>query len=170
MKTKRSPKFLKMLKQRNPLEIAKADYPVEDEVLENVSLGMAGQSRREQTQADASIAETLERALASIATYAWKAKSRLKDAVAVEDGGVSKRVSSDLDRILNVLEGNLKWEIRDHTGKDFDYGMALTVVTTQPMVGLHRERVIETIKPTIYDKNDNDRIIQIGAVVIATPA
>jgi hypothetical protein len=41
----------------------------------------------------------------------------------------------------------------------------LTVITTQPTAGIAKERVIETIKPTIYW---NETIIQTGEVVIAT--
>jgi hypothetical protein len=44
--------------------------------------------------------------------------------------------------------------------------MPLTVITTQPTAGIAKERVIETIKPTIYW---NETIIQTGEVVIATP-
>jgi hypothetical protein len=57
--------------------------------------------------------------------------------------------------------------VKDHTGDVFDYGMPLKVVTTQPSPGINKERVTETIKPTIYWQN---KIIQMGEVVIATPA
>jgi len=40
------------------------------------------------------------------------------------------------------------------------------VIATQPTAGLARERVTETLKPTIYW---NGTIIQTGEVVIATP-
>jgi len=49
----------------------------------------------------------------------------------------------------------------------FDYGLPLKVVTTQPTPGITKESVIETIKPTIYWQK---QIIQMGEVVIATPA
>ena len=41
-------------------------------------------------------------------------------------------------------------EIKDHTGDAFDYGLPLKVVTSQPTLGLTKESVLETIKPTIY--------------------
>ena len=67
----------------------------------------------------------------------------MKDAGAVEDSGVLKRINGDLERIWNVLVEDLGLEVKDHTGKDFDYGMALKVVTTQPTAGITKERVIE---------------------------
>jgi hypothetical protein len=39
-------------------------------------------------------------------------------------------------------------------------------VTSQPTAGITKERVTETLKPTIYWRN---KIIQMGEVVIATP-
>jgi hypothetical protein len=163
MKTKRRPKFLGKLKLENQFPLGKPSWPIEQTVL---SVMAAGQRQREPRQAEPSVADAHEKALASIATNAWKAKARLKDAGAVEDSGVLKRINGDLERIWNVLVEDLGLEVKDHTGKDFDYGMALKVVTTQPTAGITKERVIETIKPTIYCKN---KIIQIGEVVVATP-
>ena len=57
--------------------------------------------------------------------------------------------------------------IKDHTGEIFDYGLPLNVVTTQPSPGITKERVLETLKPTIYWQ---EQMIQMGEVVIATPA
>jgi hypothetical protein len=127
----------------------------------------AGQHQREPRRTEPSVADAHEKALASIATNTWKAKSRLKGADSVQGSSVLKRINGDIERIWNVLIEDLGLEIKDHTGKDYDYGMALKVVTTQPTAGINKERVTETIKPTIYWKN---KIIQIGEVVVATPA
>jgi hypothetical protein len=167
MKTKRRSKFLDKLKLEKQFPLGKHHWPIEQQTKETfLAVMTAGQRQREPRRAEPSVADAHEKALASIATNAWKAKSRLKDADSVEDGGVLKRVNGDLERIWNVLVEDLGLEVKDHTGKDFDYGMALKVVTTQPMAGINKERVIETIKPTIYWKN---KIIQIGEVVVATP-
>jgi len=91
----------------------------------------------------------------------------LKDSGTVEESGVLKRLNIDLDKIWDVLVDELRMEIIDHTGNDFDYGMVLKVVTTQPMAGIKKERVIQTLKPTINWRNKN---IQIGEVIVATPA
>ena len=172
MKTKRSSKLWNKFKLEKQFPIGKANWSFEQQLKEAFLHGMAAQPTRhaEKSHDNSNMVNAYEKALASIATNAWKAKSRLKDAAHVKDGGILKKIDGDLDRIFNVIEQGFGWEIKGHTGKDYDYGMALKVVTTQPMANIHRERVIETIKPTIYDKNDKNRIIQIGAVVIATPA
>lgn len=166
---KRTLEFLKKLKQRSPFEYPKADYPNAKETLERVALVMSARLSRppQQSPTDINAAEADKKALASIATSAWKAKSRLKDAGSVEDGGVLSRIQGDIGRIWNVLVDDLGLEIRDHTGQPFDYGMPLRVVTSQPTQGIAKERVIETIKPTIYWRK---KIIQMGEVIIATPS
>jgi hypothetical protein len=44
--------------------------------------------------------------------------------------------------------------------------MSLKVVAFQPTPGIGRERVIETIKPTIYFKG---KAIQMGEVIVGRP-
>jgi len=44
--------------------------------------------------------------------------------------------------------------------------MSLKVISFQPTPGLGRERVIETIKPTIYFKG---KAIQMGEVIVGRP-
>lgn len=107
----------------------------------------------------------LPKALANIATNAWKARSRMVDSEG-EPREETKRIYRHVDSILDSL-AQLNVEIRDHTGEAFDYGLPLNVITTQPTKGINRDRVIETIKPTIYW---NRQLIQAGEVVIATPA
>jgi hypothetical protein len=106
------------------------------------------------------------KAMASIATNAWKAKSKMVDAKSGEALEEMKRVYRHIEAILESFQ-EMGLEIKDHTDDAFDYGLPLKVVTTQPTPGITKERVIETIKPTIYWQN---RIIQMGEVVIATPA
>lgn len=57
-------------------------------------------------------------------------------------------------------------EILDHTGKPFDSGQAIKVIAFQPTPGVARERVQETIKPTIIFKGKH---IQMGEVIVAAP-
>lgn len=169
MKTKRRPKFLKKLKLTNPFPFPKAAWPDEKEVLKGVEFVMTPKQTRhaEKSREDSSIVEVELKTLASIATYTWKAKSRLEDAGGVEQSDVLKRVSGDIGRIWKVLVDDLGLEIKGHTGDFFDYGLPLKVVTTQPTADITKERVVETIKPTIRWRNKR---IQMGEVVIATPA
>ena len=103
--------------------------------------------------------------MADIATNAWKAKSKMLDASGLVLDEM-KRVFRHVENVLETLQ-QVGVELKDHTGDDFDYGLPLKVVTTQPTQGITRERVVETIKPTIYWQK---QIIQMGEVVIATPS
>jgi hypothetical protein len=57
-------------------------------------------------------------------------------------------------------------EIIDHTGMPFDIGLALKVVAYQPVPQISRDSVLETIKPTIYFRDER---LQMGEVIVATP-
>jgi hypothetical protein len=63
-----------------------------------------------------------------------------------------------------IHQGDL--EIKDHTGEIYDGGMRIKVIAFQKMDGLSRERIIETIKPTIYFKG---KLLQLGEVIVGTP-
>jgi hypothetical protein len=112
------------------------------------------------------VPEKMVKAIADLATNAWKAKIKMID-------NSSGEVREEMKRVYRPIEGmftsfqELGVEIKDHTGEIFDYGLPLKVVTTQPTPGITKERVIETLKPTIYWQ---EHIIQMGEVVIATPA
>ena len=104
--------------------------------------------------------------MADIATNVWKAKVKMVDGPSGEVRDEMKRVYRHIESVLDSLH-EMGLEVKDHTGDAFDYGLPLKVVTTQPTQGITRENVIETIKPTIYWQQ---QIIQMGEVVIATPA
>jgi hypothetical protein len=57
-------------------------------------------------------------------------------------------------------------EILDHTGDAFDAGLSIEVLTYQPTEGLDRNRMIETVRPTVYL---HDQRIQMGVVIVGTP-
>ena len=104
--------------------------------------------------------------MADIATNVWKAKVKMLDSASGEVRDEMKRVYRHIESVLDSLH-EMGVEVKDHTGDAFDYGLPLKVVTTQPTQGITRESVLETIKPTIYWQQ---QIIQMGEVVIATPA
>ena len=119
MKPKRASKTLNPFNLKKQFPIAKPNWPVEQQTKEAfLSVMAAGLSQRDQKRVDRNAITAQEKALASIATSAWKAKSRLGDAPATEDSGLWKRINSDLQRILDVIEGDLGWEIRNHTGNN----------------------------------------------------
>jgi hypothetical protein len=57
-------------------------------------------------------------------------------------------------------------EILDHTGSPFDSGLALNALAFQPVPNLERQRILETVKPSIYYKKQR---IQMGEVIVGTP-
>ena len=100
---------------------------------------------------------------ADVATLVWRIKHRL-DATE-ELSKPLQKLSRDVERTWDALtQGGI--EIKDHTGGDYEGGMALRVITSQPVSGLGRRQIIETLKPTIYYRN---RIIQMGEVVVGVP-
>lgn len=100
---------------------------------------------------------------ADVGTLVWRIQQRL--AATGELPKPLQRLSRDVERTWDALtQGGI--EIKDHTGGDYEGGMALRVITSQPVIGLARRQIIETLKPTIYYR---DRIIQMGEVIIGVP-
>jgi hypothetical protein len=110
-------------------------------------------------------AAQVAKGLASIATNAWKVKTKMLDNNSGAVREDMKRVYRHVESILESLQ-EMGVEIKDHTDDAFDYGLPLKVITTQPMPGITKEKVIETIKPTVFWQK---QIIQMGEVVVATP-
>lgn len=115
------------------------------------------------SQTKSKMEEELLDMAADVGTLIWRIQHRL-DAT----GELSKplqKLSRDVERTWDTLtQGGV--EIKDHTGGDYEGGMALRVITSQPVSGLARRQIIETLKPTIYYRN---RIIQMGEVVVGVP-
>ena len=100
---------------------------------------------------------------ADVGTSVWRIQQRL--ATMGELPKPLQKLSRDIERTWDALtQGGI--EIKDHTGGDYEGGMALRVITSQPVTGLARRQIIETLKPTIYYK---DRIIQMGEVIVGVP-
>ena len=98
-----------------------------------------------------------------VGTLVWRLQRRLSGL-----GQLPKelnRVSRDLESTWDAL-AQRGVEIEDHTGQDYVSGMALRVITSQPVTSLSKKQIIETLKPTIHYK---DRIIQMGEVIVGLP-
>ena len=121
----------------------------------------------ERTSTSFQTASTREEGLldmaADVGTLVWRIQQRL--AATGELPKPLQKLSRDIERTRDALtQGGI--EIRDHTGGDYEGGMALRVIASQPVTGLGRRQIIETLKPTIYYK---DRIIQMGEVIVGVP-
>ena len=102
---------------------------------------------------------------ASIATNAWRAKVKMVDTETNEPKEEMKRVYRHVEAIFEALK-QVGVEITDPIGRVYDSGMALKVVTFEPTVGLSKEEIKETIKPSVTWQG---RLIQMGEVIVGTP-
>ncbi len=106
-----------------------------------------------------------DRLLADVGTGWWRLRGRMVDPSTGEPPEEMRRAFRHAEAIGDALAA-AGIRIQDHTGIDFDPGLSLKVLAYQPVSGMPRERVIETIKPTIYR---NDVRIQMGEVIVGTP-
>jgi hypothetical protein len=129
------------------------------------SVAISGLASSKKIAADAEISPTYLRALVSIATNTWRAKTKMADAVTGEIREEMKRVGRHVEAIYrNLVE--LGIVIRDHTGEAYDEGQPMKVVATKPTAGLDKKRVSETLLSSIFW---NDHLIQNGEIEIAVP-
>jgi hypothetical protein len=104
--------------------------------------------------------------LAAVATGLWRMRGKI---VEPETG----RPAADMRVLYRHLEStwdaltSIGVEIQAHDNAEADPGLSLSVVAYQPTHGLDRERIIETIRPTVYL---DGRLIQQGEVIVGTPA
>ncbi len=103
--------------------------------------------------------------LADIATGLWRLRRRLVDPATGEAPENLRRPLRDVDMLLSRLteEGI---EIQDHTGAAYDPSLSLRVAAFQPTAGIQADRILETLKPTVYHHQER---IQVGEVIVAMP-
>ena len=103
--------------------------------------------------------------LASIATNAWRARNKMVDAETGEPQDDMRRVYRHIEGIFNAFD-ELGLRTIDPTGKAYDSGMALKVISFEQTPGISHEEITETIKPSITWQG---RLLQIGEVIVGTP-
>lgn len=104
------------------------------------------------------------RLLAEVATGVWRLRRRL-DSAGGEPPSELRRALRDVEALWDAL-AQARLQILDHTGAAYDATQSLTVVAFQPTPALDRERVIETLRPTVYFEKE---WIQMGEVIVGTP-
>ncbi len=122
-------------------------------------------AHRRQDTADAEVPTAYLKALVSIATNAWRAKKRMVDVTTGEVREEMKRVGRHIEAIYRNL-AEVGVVIRDHTGDIYDEGQPMKVVASKPTQALDKNRVSETLLPSIFW---NNRLIQNGEIEITTP-
>jgi len=167
MKSKHNPKFLKNAKRKNPFEIPNVEWPREKEITTIVSKIVADRTpvRKEQAIIDTDVPVAYVKALAAIATNAWRAKTKMVDTATGEIREDMKRIGRHIEAIhRNLAEVGIV--IRDHTNDAYDEGQPMKVIASKPTQGLDKKRVSETLLPSIFW---NNRLIQNGEIEIAIP-
>lgn len=130
------------------------------------SLAVQPTEAQAKAAASATDSATLIKALADTGTGLWRLRQRMSQATASHSSPEMNRAQRQLEAIFDTLAA-AQVEIRDHTGEAVPSSgiYALKALAYEPTPGLTSERVIETIKPSIYYDN---RMIQMGEVIIGT--
>ena len=106
------------------------------------------------------------KALAQIGTHLWRLKNKMVEPGLKKPRDEFSRAYRHLDAAWDVLtEAGI--EILDLTGRPFDHGQSVRPLTFQPIAGLARRTIVETITPNILLRG---RVIQAGEVIVGVPA
>jgi hypothetical protein len=142
--------------------IAASPWPT---ILEQLLLRLERFEETAREQQSRGLGEQDPRLLADIGTGLWRLRQKMVKPGTDQPLDEMQRPFRHLESVWDALV-QAGAEIQNHTDKPFDPGMSLKVVAYQPTPGLGRERVIETIKPTIYFKG---KMIQMGEVIVGRP-
>ena len=152
---------VRQLRYPKEFRIANPEWPDFAESLEGIA-GLLNPFPPQDNKSSEKEEELLDMAV-GVGTQVWRIQQRL---TGMDDLPQElRRVSRDLESTWDTL-AQRGIEIKDHTGQNYDSGMALHVVTSQPVPGLAQEQIIETIKPTIYYR---EKIVQRGQVILGVP-
>jgi hypothetical protein len=102
--------------------------------------------------------------LGELGTGLWRLKKNMVHPETGEPHQEMKKAYRHLEDAWEALK-ETGVEIQDHTNLPYHPGMALKVISFQPVKGIHQERVIETITPSTYYK---DQMIRMGEVIVGT--
>lgn len=107
-----------------------------------------------------------ERFMADLATRLWRIQTKMIDSTSGAPYDSVARSYQHLERLIGELEAKgIRTE--DKTGETYDPGMVVTVLSQEPVQGITREIVYETVEPAVYR---DGRLIQRAQIVIGTPA
>jgi hypothetical protein len=125
-----------------------------------------GELRKGQKSAEAEVVpSSVVRVFTHIATNAWRAKIKMVDSETGEPKEDMRRVYRHIEAVFESLKG-IGIETIDPTGRAYDSGMALKVISFEQTPGLSKEEIKETIKPAVTWQG---RLIQMGEVIVGTP-
>lgn len=162
--------YLRQFKFPQEFRIPSPDYYSPEDISKSLeqllhSLLEQGTNVASPVEADSLTAKENIRFLADIITGLWRLKMKMVEPRTGEPLQEMRRAFRHLESVWDALT-QAGIEIIDHTNVLFDPGMSIKAISFQPTPGLDREKIIETIKPTIYRK---DSRIQMGEVIVGTP-
>jgi hypothetical protein len=102
---------------------------------------------------------------ATVATGLWRMRNRMVEPGTERPLPEMRQVYRHFEATWDALAG-AGIEVQSHDGDIADPGLSLSVVAYQPTPGLDRDRIVETIRPTVYL---GGQIIQQGEVIVGTP-
>jgi hypothetical protein len=103
--------------------------------------------------------------LADLATGLWRLQRRFADGDSKDVPEAWRRVQRDVEMLLARLKEE-QLEIQDHTGASYEPSQSLRVAAFQPTPGLDQDQIVETLKPTVYHRQQR---IQVGEVIVGIP-
>lgn len=109
--------------------------------------------------------DVLSSAFCEIAIHAWRAKRRMIDKHTEEVREEHKATHRSIEGILAALSG-VGFTLRDREDENYDFGLPEKVIASEKRPGISREIVAETIRPSIFYR---DQLIKPGEIIIATP-
>lgn len=103
--------------------------------------------------------------LTDLGCAVWRLRQRMFDQ---ESGNPKEEFRQSARHVTTISDrlADIGLQIQDHTGEVFDSGQSLEVLAFQPTPGLSGEKVIETIRPTLYV--GGHRILK-GQVIVGIP-
>jgi hypothetical protein len=105
-----------------------------------------------------------KRLILAIATNLWRTRQKMVDSSGQPQDEMRKAFRHVRAMWDALLENGV--EIQDHTNQPFHLGQVLNAIAFEPTVGLVRDTVIETVKPSVYVRK---KLIQTGDVIVGTP-
>lgn len=127
----------------------------------------AGEGTAEKPSGSGSIPDReLAKLYRSVGTAVWKLEGRMVDAETGEAKEEYRRVWRHVEAIKDALEG-IGVETIDWTGKRYDEGMSLKVVSEEERPGMKEAEIVETLLPTIRFRKAIQ--LQQGEVVVGRP-
>ncbi len=105
------------------------------------------------------------RLLTDMATNLWRLKQKMLKPGTGEPLEEMRRAYRSFEAAWDTLL-SAGVEVQEHTGSPFNSGLLLHVLAFQSTPGLEQETVLETIRPTVYYKQ---QLIQPGEVIVGTP-